>query len=49
MLLTLLKYFNFQALDQPNLLKDNGIEIVKDLSGVGKNLRDHYNIRLQEE
>ncbi len=28
------------------VLKDCGLEIIKELDGVGKNLRDHYNIRL---
>ncbi len=31
----------------PNdILKKNGVEILSNLEGVGKNLRDHYNIRL---
>ena len=29
-----------------DILKKNGIKIIHDLNGVGKNLRDHYNIRL---
>ena len=29
-----------------DILKKNGIKIIHDLNGVGKNLRDHYNVRL---
>ena len=29
-----------------DLLKDHGIKIIHNLNGVGRNLRDHYNVRL---